>query len=128
MYYQCLINNISIPKTVAYLYLSHIINQWQRDLNTDFRLGNYLFGSIDLTKNTDPDKYKWLRHRILFSFRIVIYIWKHGKNVIIFGADMSLSVYIDNKNKDVFILGEGPTQGLNDTILTAEAKYPINFT
>ena len=25
------------------------------------------------------------------------------------------------------ILGEGPTQGLNDTALTAEAKYPINF-
>ena len=65
---------------------------------------------------------------MLFSFRIVIYRWKHGKNVIIFGADMSLSMYIDNKNKDVFILGEGPTQGLNDTILTAEVKYPINFT
>ena len=65
---------------------------------------------------------------MLFSFRIVIYRWKHGKNVIIFGADMSLSMYIDNKNKDVFILGEGPTQGLNDTMLTAEAKYPINFT
>ena len=41
---------------------------------------------------------------------------------------MSLSMYIDNKNKDVFILGEGPTQGLNYTISTAEAKYPINFT
>ena len=41
---------------------------------------------------------------------------------------MSLSMYIDNKNKDVFILGKGPTQGLNYTILTAEAKYPINFT
>ena len=65
---------------------------------------------------------------MLFSFRIVIYRWKHGKNVIIFGADMSLSMYIDNKNKDVFILSEGPTQGLNDTMLTAEAKYPINFT
>ena len=65
---------------------------------------------------------------MLFSFRIVIYRWKHGKNAIIFGADMSLSMYIDNKNKDVFILGEGPTQGLNYTILTAEAKYPINFT
>ena len=50
-----------------------------------------------------------------------------GKNVVIFGVDMSSSVYIDNKNKDTLILGEGPTQGLDDT-LTAEAKYPINFT
>ena len=41
---------------------------------------------------------------------------------------MSSSVHIDNKNKDILILGEGPTQGLDDTTLTAEAKYPINFT
>ena len=51
-----------------------------------------------------------------------------GKNVIIFGADMSSSVHVDNKEKDILILGEGPTQQLDDTTLTAEAKYPINFT
>ena len=37
-------------------------------------------------------------------------------------------MYVDNKGKDILILGEGTTQGLNDTTLTAEAKYPINFT
>ena len=41
---------------------------------------------------------------------------------------MSSSAHIDDKNKDVLILGDGPTQGLDDTTLTAEAKYPINFT
>ena len=41
---------------------------------------------------------------------------------------MSSSVLIDNKGKDILILGEGTTQGLDDTTLTAEAKYPINFT
>ena len=41
---------------------------------------------------------------------------------------MSSSVHIDNKNKDILILGEGPTQELDDNTLTAEAKYPINFT
>ena len=50
------------------------------------------------------------------------------KNVIIFGANISSCVHIDNKNKDILILGEGPTQGLDDTTRTAEAKYPINFT
>ena len=35
---------------------------------------------------------------------------------------------IDNKGKYILILGEWPTQGLDDTTLTAEAKYPINFT
>ena len=34
---------------------------------------------------------------------------------------------IDNKGKDVLILGEWPTQGVDDTRLTAEAKYPVNF-
>ena len=41
---------------------------------------------------------------------------------------MSSSVHVDNKEKDILILGEGPTQGLVVTKLTAEAKYPINFT
>ena len=49
------------------------------------------------------------------------------KNIIIFGADMSSSVHIDNKNNDILILVEEPTQGLDDATLTAEAKYPFNF-
>ena len=32
-----------------------------------------------------------------------------GKNVIIIGADMSSAVHIDNKGKDILILGKGPT-------------------
>ena len=41
---------------------------------------------------------------------------------------MSSSVHIDNKGKDILIFGEGPTQGLANPTLTAEAMYPINFT
>ena len=41
---------------------------------------------------------------------------------------MSSSVHVNNKGKDILILGEGPIQGLDDTTLTAEAKYSINFT
>ena len=40
---------------------------------------------------------------------------------------MSSSANINNKGKDILITGEGPTQGLDDTTLTAEAIYPINF-
>ena len=40
---------------------------------------------------------------------------------------MSSSVHVDNKGKDILILSEKPTQGLDDTTLTAKAKYPINF-
>ena len=40
---------------------------------------------------------------------------------------MSSSVHIDNKRKDTLIIGEGPTQRLDETRFTAEALYPINF-
>ena len=47
---------------------------------------------------------------------------------LIFGVDMSFSVHIDNKKKDILVLVEGPTQELDGTTLIAEKKYLINFT
>ena len=44
-----------------------------------------------------------------------------------FGPDLSSSVHLDNKGKGIIILGKGPTQALEDTTLTAEAKYSIIF-
>ena len=40
---------------------------------------------------------------------------------------MSSYIHIDIKKKDIFVLGKGPTQGLEST-LTAEKMYSINFT
>ena len=40
---------------------------------------------------------------------------------------MSSSTKIDNRKKDILILGKGPTQGLKHT-LSAEKMYSINFT
>ena len=40
---------------------------------------------------------------------------------------MGSSTKIDNRKKDILILGDGPTQGLEDT-LSAEKTYSINFT
>ena len=37
-------------------------------------------------------------------------------------------LYIVIIKKDILIVGEGPKQKLDDTTLTAEAKYPMNFT
>ena len=37
-------------------------------------------------------------------------------------------MHIDNKEKDILILAEGPTDELDDTTLKTEPKYPINFT
>ena len=41
---------------------------------------------------------------------------------------MSSSTHIDDKNKYILVLGEYPTQGLDNTTITVAAKYPINFT
>ena len=41
---------------------------------------------------------------------------------------MSSSVHVDNKGKDILVLGKGPTQGLGEHSLTAEKIYSVNFT
>ena len=40
---------------------------------------------------------------------------------------MSSSIHIDNKKKDILVLGRGPTQELEST-LTVEKMYSVNFT
>ena len=47
------------------------------------------------------------------------------RNCIIFGVDMNSSVHVDNKKKDILILGEGPPQGLDGTELTAEKNIQL---
>ena len=49
-----------------------------------------------------------------------------GKNVI-FHVDNSFYAGIDNKNKDILILGNSPRQGLDDATLTREAEYSANI-
>ena len=51
---------------------------------------------------------------------------RFNQNVIIFGVDMSFSVHIDNKKKDILIFGKGPTRGLEHSLI-AEKIYSINF-
>ena len=88
------------------------------ETSRNFNISNYpavencLFGAVSLTKHADIDQYKYFWYRIVFD--------KHGffshpnggtgKNVITFGVDMSSSTKIHNKNKDISILGQGPTQ------------------
>ena len=88
-----------------------------------------MFGNLKITKIVDSDKYSYSGYEIGFDFRSLFSIpnFDWGKNVVTFAVDMSSSVHIDNKNKDILILSKRPTQGLDDTILTAEAGYSINF-
>ena len=106
-------------KNVVNVFIVYELDSWPRDLGTDFTLGGYLFRGIKLTKNADPDKYSCSGYGIGLDTRIEYSLpdGRVGKNVIVFGADMSSSVHIDNKGKDILILGKGPTQGLNNTTL-----------
>ena len=76
-------------------------------------------------QNTDFEKYCGIGfdRRSSFSFPSSGF----GQNVLIFGVDMSASAHIDNKKKNLLVLGKGPTQGVEHT-LTAEKMNSINFT
>ena len=47
------------PNNVVNLFIAHELNRWSQDLNTDFTLKLCLFAVAKLTKNADPDKYKY---------------------------------------------------------------------
>ena len=104
-------DNISIPKKVIYLYTCQTLGPQLRNLNTDFTLGNCLFGSVKLTKNDDLDKYKYNVYSKRFDSgsEFLFTDGSLGKTVITFEADMTSSVHIHDKGKDILILGEGPT-------------------
>ena len=88
-----------------------------------------MFGAVRLTKNADIDKYRYLGYEIGFDRKSSFSFPNggFGLNVVIFGADMSSSVHVDNKKKDILVLGKGKAQGLEHP-LTAEKMYSINFT
>ena len=72
-------------------------------------------GFTKLTKNADLDKYKYsdcgIRFDSLSEFSLTN--GSMSKTFVIFGVDMSSSVHINNKDKDILILAEGPTQWLD---------------
>ena len=81
-----------------------------------------MFGAVTLTKNADFDDYHYSRYgsefdrKGNFSFSGSGF----GQNVIIFGTDMSSSIHVDNKGKDILILSSGHRQGLGEHSLIAE--------
>ena len=97
--------------------------------DSDPTLKNCLFGAVTLTKNADIDTYGYFDYGIGFDRKTVFSFpsWGFGRNIIIFGVVMSSSAQIDNKKRDILVLGKGPAQGLEHTP-TAEKKYSINFT
>ena len=93
---------------------------------------------MQITKNaTDSDKNNYKGYGICFDERSqfghtitengVTYT-SNGRNVLIFGVDMSFSAHATNKANHIYLIGDGLTQGINDTTIYAEKKYFKKFT
>ena len=89
-----------------------------------------MFGAIKITKDVNTSHYQYHGYEICFdgqsdfSFGNIT----DGKNVIIFGADMSFSSHSTNKANNIYVLGKDFVQGINGTTIYAEKIYKHNFT
>ena len=85
---------------------------------------------MEITKNADTSKYKYKGYGICFdeggSFSIGNI--NNGRLVLIFGVDESYVIHSNNKVNNIYVMGDGIVQGINDTTLYAEKIYSQNFT
>ena len=90
----------------------YIIFELSSNLNYDENVTfeNCLFYAVKLTQNDDISKYKYSGYCISLDEHETFLFFNggSGQNVIIFSADMSFSVHVDNEKKYIFILGEAP--------------------
>ena len=115
-----------LHESIVNIYIVYELTGDYKDINYP-TLENCLFRSVKLTKNADIDKYEYSGYGVGFDRETSFSIGNEtGKNVIIFGVDMSSSARIDNRKKDILVFGKGPTQGLEHT-LSAEKMHSINF-
>ena len=114
--------------TIVNFYIAYELGASDSNDN-DPMLKNCLFGTVKLTKNTCIGKYGYSGYGIGFDRRSSFSFpgGRFGQIWSIYGADMSSSAHINDKKKDILVLGKRPTQGLEHR-LTAEKIYSINFT
>ena len=114
---------------MQYFFIVYKLDASSRNLNSNYTLKDCLFEGVKLARNSDPNKYAYGGYVIGFNSRSKFSLpdGSVGKNVIIFGVDMSSSVHMDYQKKDILILGIGGARVLDDTKLTVEAQYSINF-
>ena len=100
--------------------------------DTSFTIQNVLFGAMQITKNAnDNTKNNYKGYGICFDERsqfghtITEGGFAHttnGRNVLIFGADMSFSVHANTTANHIYLMGDGLTQGINDTTIYVKKK------
>ena len=93
---------------------------------------------MQITKNaTDNSKNNYKGYGICFDKRsqfshtITEVGFAHttnGRNVLIFRVDMNFRADAINRANHIYLMGEGLTQGINDTTIYVEKNYWRNFT
>ena len=122
-------NNI-FNNAVINIYCVYKLDPISSSRDDTFTVQNALFGAMEITKNADTSKYKYKGYGICFdeggSFSIGNI--NNGRNVLIFGVDESYVIHSNNKANNIYVMGDGIVQGINDTTLYAEKLYSQNFT
>ena len=98
--------------------------------DSTFTVQNALFGSMQITKNADTSTYEYKGYGICFDEGSTFSNGNitNGKNVLIFGVHENSLTHANNKANNIFVMGDGFVQGINDTTLYAEKTYSQNFT
>ena len=99
------------------------------EISKYFNVGSYSTIENVSAVSFNIDRYKYFGYGIGFDGNGYLSHPSGGidRIVIVSGVDMSSSAKIDNKRKDILILGKGPTQGFEHA-LSAEKIYSFNFT
>ena len=133
-------NRVIIPNNdnVINIYCVYEIRPTASSRDTTFTIQNALFRAMQITKNaTDNSKNSYKGYGICFDERSQFghTITEDGRahttndrNVLIFGLDMSFSVHTTNRANNIYVLGDGLTQGIHDTTIYVEKNSWRNFT
>ena len=104
----------------------YIVYRLSPSITSDITLENCLSGAVKLTKNLKITTYSG--YGMAFDSNEVFLIQGYGKNIIIFGADLSSSVHANNRTDKFLVLGKDFIQEINGTKIYAEKIYSTNFT
>ena len=117
-------NKVIIPNNdnVINIYCVYQIEPISLARDTTFTVQNALFGAMQITKNADTSKYKYKGYGICFDEDALFSIGsiKNGRNVLIFRVHEDSVIHANNKANNIFIMGDGIAQEINDTTLYAE--------
>ena len=116
---------------VGNIYIVYELDPINNYRTSVYTIQNALFGSMKITKNTaDNSKNKYKGYRICFDSGSSFDKGNitNGKNVIIFGVDMSFSTHKTNRTNNIYVLGDWLEEGINDTKIYAEKLFSFNFT